>query len=258
MMTLALATLLGLVVGSFLNVVITRLPMMLLATEASSQTTKPTLSLCSPGSHCPQCQQKIFWRHNIPLVSYCFLKGRCAHCRQRISLRYPLVEGLAAIGTCFILYIGGITIHSLSVLVFYYFTMAIIWIDWQHQLIPDWLSIPLLWLGLIANSQTLWTSAADAISAAAVGYLLLWLTLHGYRILRGRDGLGHGDCKLLAALGAWLGLHGMLSALLIASLLGIASALVLLARRQIHYHETIAFGPFLALAGLMLLINQLR
>jgi len=241
--------------GSFLNVVIYRLPKMMEAEWQSTPKTPLTrLNLAYPGSHCPHCQQSLRWEQLLPLLSFLWLKGRCAFCRARISGRYPLVELLTAL-------MGILLLARFELSPEFFFASAasaillcLIFIDLEQQLLPDLLTLSLLWLGLIASLKNIFVTAELAILGAAVGYLSLWLVAQSYYFLTKREGLGLGDCKLLAALGAWLGWQTLPLLVLIAALLGILVSLSLVISKRAHLRTTFAFGPYLALAGWLLLV----
>lgn len=249
-----LLALLGAATGSLLNVVTWRLPLMIAADAL------PGFNLWLPASHCPQCKTPVRWHDNIPLLSWLLLKGRCRHCRQPISRRYPLTEFATLLLTLTLgcLFPPGTLL--LALLMFSWLLLALVLIDAEHQLLPDALTLPLLWLGLLVNLLE-WLphlTLAAAVTGAIAGYLTLALLAQGYRLLSGKDALGLGDAKLLAALGAWLGWQPLPLLLLLASVSGIVWVLVarLLFRRSLN--APLSFGPFLAAAGLMLLISANR
>jgi leader peptidase (prepilin peptidase)/N-methyltransferase len=274
-----IAGLLGLIVGSFLNVVIYRLPVMLerqwreqcadLGAVDAGATTVPALSvarfnLIVPRSACPACKAPIGAAHNVPLLSYLLLRGRCANCGAAISARYPLVEALTGILTAAVAWKFGFGWSALAGMVLTWFLIALTFIDVDHQLLPDSLTLPLLWLGLCAS---LWLplSAAAAVPVdvrssligAVAGYVSLWSVYHLFRLFTGKDGMGYGDFKLFAALGAWLGWQMLLPIILFASAAGAVTGIAMLTMRKQQRSTPIAFGPFLAAAGwLMLLFGQ--
>lgn len=244
--------LLGACVGSLLNVVVYRLPQMIM------QPDQVRYSLWLPRSHCPQCQRTIAWYDNLPLLSWLLLHGRCRHCAQPIALRYPLTELTAALLALLmgLLFPPGETL--LAALLLSWLLLALVLIDAEHLLLPDALTLPLLWLGLICQLCR-WLPASsleDGVCGAIAGYLTFWLLAKGYYALRGREALGMGDAKLLAALGAWLGWQLLPQLLLLASLSAISwvAAARLLARRPLN--APLPFGPGLALAGLLLFIAR--
>jgi leader peptidase (prepilin peptidase)/N-methyltransferase len=262
----ALALILGLVVGSFLNVVIYRLPIMLdrqwraecadLNPDAVTAATAAPFNLTVPRSTCPVCQAPIQALHNVPLLSYVALRGRCANCRARISARYPLVEALCGALSALVAWQFGFTAAAACALLITWFLIALTFIDLDHQLLPDSLTLPLLWLGLLA-SLTGWSSTAaslpvdpvSAISGSALGYLSLWAVYHVFRLLTGKEGMGYGDFKLLAALGAWLGSRMLLPIVLFAAVVGAVTGIGLIALRRHQRGVPVPFGPFLAAAG---------
>ncbi|PUE19721.1 prepilin peptidase [Limnohabitans sp. MMS-10A-160] len=253
--------LLGLAVGSFLNVVIHRLPRMLqaqwaaeaLAHESQPETEdqRPSYNLSWPGSHCPHCHTALRWSDNIPVLSYLWLRGHCRQCRGVISWRYPAIELL----TC-ALFLWSVTTHGVgaSALAWAGFASALVAlaaIDADTHLLPDAITQPLVWAGLLAASGHLsGQTLSDALWGAVAGYLFLWTVYWLFKLLTGKEGMGQGDFKLLAALGAWLGWPALVSLVLIASLTGLAGGLVLRARHRLSEDGYIPFGPFLALAGL--------
>ncbi|WP_075182216.1 A24 family peptidase [Pantoea sp. 1.19] len=240
-------------VGSFLNVVICRLPQMILSPQ-------PGYHLSLPASHCPQCRTPIRPVDNIPLLSWLRLRGRCRHCRQRVSWRYPAVE-LASLLIALLL-AAWLPAEGmlLPALILTFFLLALSLIDARHQLLPDALTLPLLWLGLLfsAGFSLSPVTAGDAIIGAASGYVLFRLLAEGYRRLRGVDALGGGDAKLLAAAGAWLGWQPLPQLLLLASCGGLLAAFAarLFWRRPLH--RAVPFGPWLAIATEILFLWPLR
>ncbi|MEN9888116.1 MAG: Type 4 prepilin-like protein leader peptide-processing enzyme [Pseudomonadota bacterium] len=255
----ALAALLGLCLGSFLNVLIHRLPRMIEqawapATDDTPPSTAAPLNLALPGSHCPVCQHPLAWHDNLPLLSFVHLRGRCRHCHHRISWQYPLVE-LATAG----LFVWSVAVHgpgptALAWAGFAAGLLALAVIDARTTWLPDALTQPLTWGGLIAAACG-WTGLplTDALAGAVAGYLSLWTVYWAFRLLTGKEGMGHGDFKLLAALGAWFGWQSLLLIVLIASVSGLLVALLLMWRGLLPENRQIAFGPFLALAGACLL-----
>ncbi|WP_133127339.1 prepilin peptidase [Legionella nagasakiensis] len=254
----------SLAVGSLLNVIIHRLPLMLheeWASQCRSLLQLPDeapikkINLFFPRSFCPQCKNKIPFWHNIPLVSYCLLGGRCATCRQPISCRYPLVEALCLVLSLLAAWYFGFNITLIFALLFIWLLIVICFIDLQHQLIPDGLSLSLLWLGLIANIQALFTPLSVAVLSAAGAYLVLWLFIKLFYLLTGKIGMGQGDFKLFAAFGAWFGWIQLPFILLIASILGALTGLIYLKATRQTRDTPIPFGPFLCLAGLIALFH---
>lgn len=249
---------LGLVVGSFLNVVIYRLPIQMqsawrresldfLGMEPEAE--GPRLNLAFPASLCPHCGEKLKPWHNVPVVSYLFLRGKCAHCTAPISAQYPLVELATAALSVLVIHHFGMNFTGLLALAFTWMLLALTGIDLKHQLLPDIITLPLLWLGLLANSLGLFTDLHSAVLGAVAGYMVLWLIFWGFKLLTGKDGMGHGDFKLLAALGAWLGWQQLPLIILLSSAVGaiIGIATIVIAGR--NRHIPMAFGPYLAIAG---------
>ena len=265
----AVALVLGLIVGSFLNVVIYRLPIMLErqwqaeaphAHEADAtsvtQVLPPKYNLVVPRSACPNCHHPIGALQNIPVVSYLILRGRCAHCHARISARYPMVELLCGVLTALAAWRFGYGATAACAAVVTWFLIALAAIDLDHQLLPDLLTLPLLWLGLLASlggwalfGQSLPVTPGNAILGAAVGYLALWSVYHAFRLLTGKEGMGYGDFKLLAALGAWMGVKMLLPIVLLAAIVGAVTGGALILTRRHERGVPIPFGPFLAAAG---------
>lgn len=257
-----LAGLLGLAVGSFLNVVIHRLPRMMEAQwaaqaaeiEGRAPPATEAYNLLRPGSRCPACAAPITPLHNIPVLSYLALRGRCAHCAVAISPRYPLVEALTAALSAWTALHFGWGPAGVAALVLVWFLVALSFIDADTTLLPDSMTLPLLWMGLLLNLQGVFAPLADAVIGACAGYLSLWLVYWAFRLATGREGMGYGDFKLLAALGAWLGWKMLLPIVLLSSLTGavLGIALILLARRG--RNVPMPFGPYLAIAGFLSLL----
>lgn len=256
----------GLMVGSFLNVVIHRLPIMLeaafrqdcLLMDQPPGTVPPPLpkyNLVVPRSACPQCKTMISAWDNIPVISWGMLKGRCRHCRNPISIRYPAVEMVTALLSAAIAHHYGFGTQALAALVFCWALIALFWIDLDTYYLPDSLTLGLLWAGLLANSFGLFVPLSEAVVGAMAGYLSLWLVYWGFKLLTGKEGMGYGDFKLLAALGAWMGWKALPVIILLSSLVGalLGVGLVLLARRG--WAKPLPFGPYLALAGLLALFQ---
>ncbi len=256
------AALLGLVTGSFLNVVIHRLPRMMEAQWAAQVAefdgravpVQERFNLLHPGSRCPACGAGIGPLQNVPVISYLALRGRCASCAARISPRYPLVEALTALLSFWVAHHFGWGAAGAAALVLTWFLVALSFIDADTTLLPDSMTLPLLWGGLLLNLHGLYVPLADAVIGACAGYLSLWLVYWGFRLTTGREGMGYGDFKLLAALGAWLGWKMLLPIVLLSSVAGavIGIVLILLARRG--RNVPIPFGPYLAVAGFITLL----
>jgi leader peptidase (prepilin peptidase)/N-methyltransferase len=272
----------GLLIGSFLNVVIYRVPIMLerqwreqclelAAGESTLEERSPParqadapFNLVTPRSACPACKAPITALQNVPVLSYLFLKGRCANCGARISPRYPLIEALTGLLSAAVAWKFGFGWPAVAGLVLTWFLIALTFIDVDHQLLPDNLTLPLLWIGLLLS---LWAPPGggapipmdprESIVGAIAGYLSLWSVYHLFRLLTGKEGMGYGDFKLFAALGAWLGWKMLLPIILIAAAVGAVVGIAMLARRGQNRSTPIAFGPFLAAAGwLMLMFGQ--
>lgn len=258
----------GLVVGSFLNVVILRLPRMMQAewrASAAEILGQPVatlstrrISLSQPRSTCGHCGTPIKPWHNIPVLSFLLLRGQCANCSHPISLQYPAVELVSAALAVVVLAVFGMTPLTGFALVFTWTLIAAAMIDWQTQLLPDTLVLPLLWLGLLLSlghdAGFALVDPATAILGAAGGYLVLWLIFHAFRLATGKEGMGYGDFKLLAALGAWLGWQALPMVLLMSSLAGAIVGGTLMATGLLERGKPMPFGPWLALAGWLTLV----
>jgi leader peptidase (prepilin peptidase)/N-methyltransferase len=256
----AVAALFGLAIGSFLNVVIHRLPLMLerqwraQCAEITSHPAAPEgepISLVRPRSRCPSCGAQIRAVHNIPVLSYLALRGRCASCNAPISSRYPLVELATAIVSGVVAWHYGFGCQAAFALVFSWYLIALAGIDVDRQLLPDVLTLPLLWIGLLASLLPTvgMTSPRDALIGAAAGYLILWAVFHLFRLVTGKEGMGYGDFKLFAAIGAWLGWQMLPLVLLLAAVVGTAVGVTLIVMRRHGRNVPIPFGPYLAGAG---------
>lgn len=238
-------------VGSFINVLVYRLPQFL--SEPHS-----VLALCRPRSHCPDCKTPLRWRDNIPLVSWLIPGGKCFYCQSAISLRYPVTEAITAAISFFLAWLLPPVPELLCALLLCWLLLALAFIDIEHQLLPDALTFLLLWSGLLLHVfAVLPGNLADAVSGAAIGYSTLWLLATGYRGLRGHEGLGMGDAKLLAALGAWLGWQMLPALLIIAAGGGLFWLLLTKLCFNHDLHRTIPFGPWISLAGFYLYVKQL-
>ena len=248
-----------LAVGSLLNVIIYRLPLMLQA-EWSSQCRsllnipgepQQKINLFYPRSFCPQCNHQIPFWHNIPLLSYMILRGRCHKCQQHIPGRYPLIEATCLILSLLAAWIFGFNLSLLFALLFIWLLICLCAIDIQHQLLPDNLTLPLLWLGLIANTQSLFTPLPNAVLSAAGAYLGLWLFIKLYFLITGKIGMGNGDFKLFAAFGAWFGWTQLPGILLLSAFTGAITGIIYLKTTSQTKETPIPFGPFLCIAGLI-------
>lgn len=248
---LSAAVVLGLCIGSFLNVVIHRLPRMIdphIDGDAADET-RPAQNLFSPPSSCPRCHAHIRVRDNIPIVSYLALRGKCAYCNAPISARYPLVELLGAAMFVFVAITVPDTSAMFGTLVFSFALLALLFIDLEHYLLPDLITIPLVWCGLLFNISGTFVDLPSAVIGAVAGYLTLWSVFHIFRLLTGKEGLGYGDFKLVAAIGAWLGWQMLPLVILIASVVGAVVGGIYLAKSKRGRDHPIPFGPFLAGAG---------
>jgi len=260
-----LVSIFGLAMGSFLNVVISRYPVMLLRSwqaecqhllelTEESEEQKKVFNLARPRSRCPHCQQTLTVWQNIPLISFLILHGRCGFCQKRISFQYPLVELLTTLMMVVIFLTFGWHINTLLLWIMTWGLIALAFIDWQKQILPDNICLSLLWLGLLANIGELFVPLSDAVIGAAAGYLLLWVVARLFKILRKKEGMGHGDFKLLAMFGAWLGLQPTLYILLLAVVLSLIFNLILLLNKKINYNQPLPFGPWLAVSGWLIII----
>ena len=258
------AFLFGLLVGSFLNVVILRLPTWLewrwkrdcremLELEPVDDGEAPP-GIVVHSSRCPKCGHRLAAWENIPLLSFLLLRGRCRGCRTPISWQYPLVELLTGIAFAVVVWQFGASWQTLAALVFTGLAIGMSGIDMRTTLLPDGMTLPLLWLGLLISLVPLFVSPADAIVGAAVGYLSLWSVYWAFKLLTGKEGMGYGDFKLLAAIGAWCGVNAILPVVLISSLIGAIVGGAWLAIRGRDRATPIPFGPFLAAAGWVQLV----
>ncbi len=249
--------LLGAIIGSFLNVVIYRLPLILRSewnNEAKlflgmAPDTTNSLSLSTPRSRCPDCGTQLKAIHNIPVLSYCFLRGRCSNCNSLISIQYPLIELLSAFLTAYILISYGLSDKALFCLIFTYSLIALAVIDMREQILPDQITLPLLWLGLILSLAGYWTNSFDAIIGASIGYMSLWSVMKIFKLITGKEGMGYGDFKLNAAIGAWLGWQMVPTVILLSSFLGAVIGLFAIVFLGHDRRSPFAFGPYLCLAG---------
>jgi len=253
----------GLAIGSFLNVVIHRLPRMM-ETEWKAQCAElagadpvaagPNYNLLVPRSHCPHCGTPLRVSDNIPLLSWLVLKGKCGHCGARISARYPVVEAMTAALSALVALKFGVTPTTLLALVFTWTLVALTFIDADTTLLPDDLTLPLLWLGLAANVVGTFVPLKEAVIGAMAGYLALWSIYWLFKLATGKEGMGYGDFKLLAALGAWMGWKALLPIVLLSSLVGAVVGIVLIILAKRGREIPIPFGPYLAAAGFIVLI----
>jgi leader peptidase (prepilin peptidase)/N-methyltransferase len=264
------ATILGLLVGSFLNVVIYRLPLMMQrewemqCAELTGETAvvPAPFNLSSPRSRCPHCDHAITAVENIPVISYLLLGGKCKACRQPISKRYPLIEALTGLMSGIIAWKFGFDWACLGALLLTWSLIALTFIDIDQQLLPDKITLPLVWLGIFFNLSSTYTVLSSSVAGAIAGYLSLWLVYHLFRLITGKEGMGYGDFKLLAALGAWLGWQYLPMIVLLSSLVGAVVGITLVMLKNHQREVPIPFGPYLAAAGWIALvwgaeINQL-
>lgn len=257
----AFITIIGVMVGSFLNVVIYRLPKMMERTwlqqcaELRGEKTHelPVFNLVSPRSTCPQCGHKITALENIPVISYLFLRGSCSQCHKHISLRYPIIEGLTGIMSGFAAWYFGFGLPAFAALIFIWSMIALTFIDLDTQLLPDVVTLPLLWIGLLFNLSNGFIGIESAIIGAVAGYLFLWTVYWGFKLTTGKEGMGYGDFKLLAAIGAWLGWQMLPLVILLSSLTGGIIGILLIIIKKNQRNTTIPFGPYLAAGGLIAL-----
>ncbi len=259
----SIAGLLGLCVGSFLNVVIHRLPLMMerewhvqcaeLRGEASSEPTE-ILTLARPRSRCPACGHKISAVENIPLVSYfLILRGKCSGCGTSISLRYPIIELASGLLSAYAIWHFGPTTQGAGAVILIWALLALTCIDIDTQLLPDSITLPLLWLGLLANLWGIYTSLDNSVIGAVAGYLSLWSIFWLFKLATGKEGMGYGDFKLLAALGAWLGWSLLPAIVLLSSVVGAVVGITLIMVSKHGRNVPIPFGPYLAAAGVIAL-----
>ncbi|MBJ2127729.1 prepilin peptidase [Alteromonas sp. IB21] len=270
----------SIMVGSFLNVVIYRLPIMMerswqqeyesyfsdsgakngenknasISTDSKPTSSTKTFNLVKPDSTCPSCGHKIRAWENIPVISYLFLKGKCAKCKTGISIRYPLVELFTALACTLAAYQFGVTSQALWAVAFTYVLVALLFIDLDKMLLPDQLTLPLLWLGLLLSTQNIFVGTTDAIIGAAAGYLSLWSVYWLFKLVTGKEGMGYGDFKLLAALGAFTGWQGLPIIILLSSLVGAIAGILIMIIQNKGKSLAIPFGPYLAVAGWLTLL----
>ena len=252
----------GLLIGSFLNVVIHRYPRMMdrEAENAVAEYRKEPLphqdayNLIVPRSACPHCGHQITALENIPVISYLFLRGKCRECKAPISVRYPLVELVTGLATGGLIWMLGSGIAGMAAVVFVFFLITLTMIDADVQLLPDDMTLLLLWIGLLLNTQSVFTSPADAVLGAAAGYLALWLVNSTYKLLKKQDGFGQGDFKMLAALGAWMGWKMLPLIILLSSATGSVIGITLILMSRMGFSTRLSFGPYLAFAGLIALL----
>lgn len=258
-------TVLGLLIGSFLNVVILRIPKMLerewyetaktyLAECPNPPNLPKTYNLIKPNSHCVNCGKPVRAWENIPVLGYLFLGGKCSNCKAIISKRYPIIEVTTALLTLLIIWRFGTTITGFTALILTWSLVALTMIDFDHKLLPDNITLPLLWLGLWVNMDGAFVPLKDAVLGAIFGYLSLWSVYWVFKLATKKEGMGFGDFKLLAALGAWLGWQALPSIILISSVIGAIVGLLSIQFFKHDKNEGIPFGPYLAIAGLLTLV----
>lgn len=257
----AVAGLLGLCVGSFLNVVIHRLPKMMeeewqaqcAELRGETPSTVANLTLARPRSRCPSCGHQITALENIPLLSYLFLRGKCSNCATPISPRYPIVEAITALLSAYAAWHFGPTLQAIGALFLIWALIALTVIDFDTQLLPDSITLPLLWAGLAFNLVNTYADLSSAVIGAMIGYLSLWSVFWLFKLATGKEGMGYGDFKLLAALGAWLGWQMLPAIILLSSVVGAGIGIAMIAATRQGRNTPIPFGPYLATAGLIAL-----
>lgn len=258
----------SLMIGSFLNVVIFRLPKMLeqgwkkecrefLADELAkpkSQNEEELITLSTPSSTCPSCQHKIRFYENIPVISWLVLRGKCSQCRSKISLRYPLVELTTAILSVVIAAHFGVTLTTLFLLILTWGLVCLTLIDFDHMLLPDQITLPLLWLGLLVNLNGAIVPLNDSVIGAVAGYMSLFSIFWLFKLITGKEGMGHGDFKLVAVFGAWIGWQLLPLLILMASAVGAVIGISMMMFKNHQREQAIPFGPYLAIAGWITLL----
>ena len=266
---IVLTAVLGLLVGSFLNVVIYRLPVMMErewrtacdetlspagAQAEAAMVPVPPFNLITPRSQCPKCKHAITALENIPVLSYLRLKGRCAECGTHISMRYPIIEALTAALSAMVAWQFSFGWEAGAALLLTWALIALSMIDFDHQLLPDSITLPFLWVGLTLSLFPVYVDSFNSIIGALTGYLSLWMVYMLFKLLTGKEGMGHGDFKLLAMLGAWLGWKSLLTVVLLSSLVGAVVGIALVLLRGRDKNIPIPFGPYLAAAGWITLL----
>jgi len=263
LMLVSLTFVLGLMIGSFLNVVVYRLPLMMQKAwrrdcleylELPPEQDTEAFNLIWPGSRCPSCRAEIKPHQNIPILSYLLLRGKCANCSAHITWRYPLLEAFTAISSAMVALHFGYGIALAFALLLTWSLIALSVIDIDHQLLPDSITLPLLWLGLLLSLFSLYTDSHSAILGAIAGYLSLWSIYWLFKLLTGKEGMGYGDFKLLALLGAWLGWQFLPLIIVLASFVGALIGVVSIVLKRQDISRPIPFGPYLAGAGWLALI----
>lgn len=252
------SVILGLLVGSFLNVVIHRLPKMMerewhancLELQGKEVPAQTKYTLVSPRSACPKCGHQITALENIPIISWLILGGKCSNCKTNISIRYPLIEALTGSLIGLVAYKFGYSYSALFAFIYVFALVTLTFIDFDTQLLPDDITLPLLWLGLIFNLNTGFTDLKSALLGAIFGYLILWSVYWLFKLVTGKEGMGYGDFKLLGAIGAWFGWQLLPAVILLSSVLGAVIGIGMIAFRGKTGNTAIPFGPFLALGGI--------
>ncbi len=250
---------LGLLIGSFLNVVIFRLPVMMesdwqqqccdLLDIDDAKYKKNNLNLITPRSRCPSCDHQISALENIPVISFLFLKGKCSNCKNNISIRYPLIELVSAITVTIVAFYYGVSLQAFFAICLTWALIALSMIDFDHQLLPDDITLPFLWLGIIINLFDVFTNIESSILGAIFGYGSLWLVYISFKLVTGKEGMGHGDFKLLAVLGAWFGWQSLPLIIILSSVVGASIGILLMIFKSYNRTTAIPFGPYLAIAG---------
>jgi len=251
---------LAMLVGSFMNVVIFRLPVMMqrewdayVKAESGATRTEEEpqerFNLMTPRSRCGNCGHQIRWYENIPVASWLILRGRCSGCGTGISFRYPFVELLTGGASAWLVWQFGFTLEAGLLIALTWALIVLTFIDLDHHLLPDSITLPLLWLGLLINTQGVFVPLQEAVFGAAAGYLVLWSVYWAFKLLTGKEGMGYGDFKLLAALGAWGGYQILPLVILLSSVVGVVLAFALIAFRRHQAQNPLPFGPYLAIAG---------
>ncbi len=259
---ITLAGIIGLLVGSFLNVVIHRLPKMMerdwraqcAELSGAEFKTEEPYNLLKPRSACPHCNHPIGALENIPLISYLMLRGQCKKCHAPISLRYPTVELISSVFSAYAAFHFGFGLAGIAAILFIWALIALTFIDFDTQLLPDDITLPLLWLGLLLNLSDTFTSLPNAVIGAIAGYLSLWSVYWSFKLTTGKEGMGYGDFKLLAAIGAWLGWQMLPLVILLSSLVGAVVGITLIVAVKHGRDIPIPFGPYLAGGGLIALL----
>lgn len=262
---LTVVGILGLLVGSFLNVVTHRLPIIMqrnwshechahLELELPENNGTEKFNLITPASRCPKCGKRVSALENIPVISYLFLKGRCSGCGTAISLRYPAVEIVTAVLSVAIALHFGFSIQTLAALGFTWAMVPLFLIDYDQQILPDTITLPLLWAGLLLSLFPVFVDSQASIIGAIAGYLSLWIIFHLFKLVTGKEGMGYGDFKLLGAIGAWVGWQALPVVILFSSVVGATIGILLILLKGRDHSQPMPFGPFLAAAGWMTLL----